>query len=346
MIPSVFDTLSMVKKAPIIGAFAILFMGCDMDNSPSEIHSDESVTSPLLVLDQAILEQPNSPAVYHDRAIWKMAQSDPQGAFDDWDLALRADSSYALAWEQQADMLFQMQKFEDCLEKLDGCLLHAPESTTCLLKRAEFSIHLQQFESAFQYLNDALRLDDQLHEAYWMKGKIYATTGADDKALSSYQTAIEVNPNFYEGFITLGIFLAERSDSMAEEYYRSAMEMKPSAVEPIYNLAMFYQNEGRLQESLDLYRVILTLDPDNATASFNQGYIHLEYLTAYDSAVHWFSLAIERLPYYHQAFFNRGLAFESLGMTSEAVEDYTQALRIKPDYTAAARAKERAILTQ
>jgi tetratricopeptide (TPR) repeat protein len=72
---------------------------------------------------------------------------------------------------------------------------------------------LQQFEQAFQYLNDALRLDDQLHEAYWMKGKIYATTGADEKALSSYQTAIEVNPDFYEGFITLGIFLAERSDA-------------------------------------------------------------------------------------------------------------------------------------
>ncbi len=41
----------------------------------------------------------------------------------------------------------------------------------CLLKRAEFAIHLQQFEQAFQYLNDALRLNDQLHEAYWMKGK-------------------------------------------------------------------------------------------------------------------------------------------------------------------------------
>jgi tetratricopeptide (TPR) repeat protein len=346
MISSVLDNLSMIPKAPSIGAFAILFVGCDLGDSSSKIHSDESVSSPLQVLDQAILEQPNSPAVYHDRAIWKMAQSDPQGAFDDWSLALRADSSYALAWEQQADMLFQMQKFEDCLAKLDGCLQHAPESTRCMLKRAEFSIHLQQFELAFQYLNDALRLDDQLHEAYWMKGKIYATTGADEKALSSYQTAIEVNPNFYEGFITLGIFLAERSDAMAEEYYRSAMELKPSAVEPVYNLAMFYQNTSRLEESLDLYRNILILDPDNATASFNQGYIHLEYLTEYDSAVHWFSEAIQRLPYYHQAFFNRGLAFESLGRNSEAIEDYTQALRIKPDFTAAARAKERAISSQ
>jgi|AOAMet1_18_M0_10_1038524.scaffolds.fasta_scaffold09212_2 tetratricopeptide (TPR) repeat protein len=346
MTPIAFENFRFKSKAPIIGAFAILLVGCTTSDSASKNESSEPANDPLQILDNAIVEQPNDPSVYHDRAVWKLAQSDPQGAFDDWDLALRADSGFALAWEEQADMLFQMQKFEDCLSKLDGCLQHAPESTPCMLKRAEFSIHLQQFEQAFQYLNDALRLNDQLHDAYWMKGKIYALTGADDKALSSYQTAIEVNPEFYEGFITLGIFLAERSNAMAEEYYRSAMELRPSAVEPVYNLAMFYQNAGRLAESLDLYRDILLLDPENATASFNQGYIHLEYLAEYDSAVHWFSEAIQRLPYYHQAFFNRGLAFESLGMSSAAIEDYTQALKIKPDYTSAALAKERAMKGQ
>ena len=330
------------SKAPLIGAFVLLFVSCGTPETERNNASPDR-KNPLQVLDEAILERPNDPQVYHERATWKMAELDPQGAFDDWELALRADSSFALAWENQADMLFQMQKFEDCLSKLDGCLKHSPESTPCLLKRAEFAIHLQQFEQAFQFLNDALRLNDQLHEAYWMKGKIYATTGAEEKALSSYQTAIEVNPNFYEGFITLGIFLAERSDAMAEEYYRSAMELKPAAVEPVYNLAVHYQNENRLEEALTLYRKILALDPENATASFNQGYIHLEYLTNYDSAVHWFSEAIVRLPYYHQAFFNRGLAYESLGMNSAAIEDYSQALRIKPDYTVAARAKERAI---
>ena len=193
------------SKAPLIGAFVLLFVSCGTPETERNNASPDR-KNPLQVLDEAILERPNDPQVYHERATWKMAELDPQGAFDDWELALRADSSFALAWENQADMLFQMQKFEDCLSKLDGCLKHSPESTPCLLKRAEFAIHLQQFEQAFQFLNDALRLNDQLHEAYWMKGKIYATTGAEEKALSSYQTAIEVNPNFYEGFIT-GHFL-------------------------------------------------------------------------------------------------------------------------------------------
>ena len=49
------------------------------------------------------------------------------------------------------------------------------------------------------------------------------------------------------------------------------------------------------------------------------------------------------MPYYHQAFFNRGLSYESLGETVQAELDYREALRIKPDYTAAALALERVL---
>ncbi len=117
------------SKAPLIGAFVLLFVSCVTPDTASDSTLPDQ-KNPLQVLDEAILERPNDPQVYHERATWKMAELDPQGAFDDWELALRADSSFALAWENQADMLFQMQKFEDCLAKLDGCLKHSPESTT------------------------------------------------------------------------------------------------------------------------------------------------------------------------------------------------------------------------
>ena len=132
-------------------------------------------------------------------------------------------------------------------------------------------------------------------------------------------------------------------DPVAEEFYRSAIELRPQSVEAHYNLAMHMQGSGRLNDALDTYRQILAIDSTNATASFNQGFIYLEYLANYDSAAYWFTEAIERLPYYHQAFFNRGLARESLGDRSGAISDYSEALRIKPDYTVAALAKDRAL---
>ena len=330
----------------IAGMFcAGLFSGCSEPDPTSNVSAEPSanLADMLADMDAQIIQNPNDPEGYHQRALWKVNQSDPQGAYEDWGLALKADSSFAPGWENRADMLYRMQNFDACMEELDNCIAYADGSTMCLLKRAEFNIHLNQFERAFDDLNEALRINDQLHEAYWMKGKIYASTGATDKAISSYQTALEVNPGFFDGFISLGLYLAELGNPLAEEFYKSAIELRPQSVEARYNLAIYLQGESRNEQALELYREILSIDSTNATASFNQGYIHLEYYSAYDSAEYWFTKAIQHLPYYHQAFLNRGLARESQGNITGALADYGEALRIKPDYTVAALAKERAL---
>jgi tetratricopeptide (TPR) repeat protein len=66
-------------------------------------------------------------------------------------------------------------------------------------------------------------------------------------------------------------------------------------------------------------------------------------LSGYSEAEYWFSQAIKALPYYHQAFYNRGLARESLDNKTKALEDYEEALKLKPDYTSAALAKSRVL---
>jgi tetratricopeptide (TPR) repeat protein len=324
---------------------SLLLFGCNESQPNLGLGIQKGLTE-LDSIEAVIRTNPKDPNAYSARATFKLKSGDSSGALEDWELALRADSNYSQAWEMQAEVLYQLRQFEPCMEKLDGCLQRFPDNISCLLRKAEFAIHLNQFEEAFELLNRALREDDQLHEAYWMKGRIYETTESFEKARSSYQTSVEVNPNFFDGFIALGIFLANQQDPLAEEYYKSAIELRPNAVEPRYNLAVFLQDSGRHREALDLYQKILQLDVNNATASFNQGFIHLEHLQSYDSAAYWFTEAIERLPYYHQAFYNRGLSFESMGQVQNALRDYNEALRLKPDYTAAALAKERSLKSQ
>lgn len=328
-----------------ISAALVVFLSFSLVQCNDSIEQAESSNQPTQLdsLNARIIDSPNDPQAYHDRALYYSNYGQPQRAFEDWGLALKADSTFAPAWEQRVDMLYRMQNFDGCMDELNSCIRLAPQSTECRLLRAEFYVHLNQFERAFEDLNSALRIDNQLHEAYWMKGKIYASQNDQDKAISSYQTAIEVNPEFFDGYISLGIYLAGQQNPLAEEFYRSAIELRPSSIEAKYNLAIFYQNSEQYRDALGLYREILAIDSTNATASFNQGFIHLEYYAQYDSAVFWFSEAIEHLPYYHQAFFNRGLALESMGETEAALSDYSEALRLKPDYTSAALAKERAL---
>ena len=342
----------MTQYMPIVlAAFSITLLGScdDLASDSGDSESEHAVvhggTPPSRIdsINQTILTNPNAPNPYVERARMQWIEGHSDAALRDYDLAIKADSMYAPAWEGKSELLFQMRAFDPAKNHLDECVLRFPSSISCRLRRAEIAAHLNQYDQAFELLSQALRLDDQLHEAYYMKGQIYEQTGADEKALSSYKTAIEVGPDFYDGYVALGINHARKGDPLPKEYYLSAIELEPRAVEARYNFAMFLQEQGDFDDAFTMYREILNLDGNNATACFNQGYIHLEYLTQYDSAAHWFSEAIDRLPHYHQAFFNRGLAHESLGQEELALADYNEALRLYPSYTAAALAKNRVL---
>ena len=104
-----------------------------------------------------------------------------------------------------------------------------------------------------------------------------------------------------------------------------------------------YQENQHYEEALDLYTEIMEIDTGNASAAFNSGFIYLEYLQDYSQAEVWFTEAIERLPYYFQAFHNRGICRESMGDLNGALEDYNETLRLKPTYEPAAKMKSRVL---
>ena len=339
-------------------SISLVLFGCGAESNDSAPHlnkSDESKTEyadSIAYFENAIFNDATSPQPYWNRAAWHLRNARIKEGLHDLDLALDADSTYGPAWSAKADALYLMRQFDPCINHLEVCLEYAPNHIPCKLRRAEMYIHLKNYEEAFTLINDALKLNDQLPEAYWMKGIIYKENGELENALSSFQTSVEVNPSFFDGYIALGIAYASTSNPLAVDYYNSAISLNPNSVEAKYNLAMYYQElfseepaerKVALEKALALYEVIIELDSLNASAAFNQGYIYLEYLGAYTEAEYWFTEAIDKLPYYHQAFFNRGLARESLGNITEALNDYNATLEIKPDYTPAALAKSRVL---
>ncbi len=327
-------------------AFSCFLLSC---SNETEALVEETRSNNVSTVDstdfyeQSIISNPTSPDSYLARAGWHLRNGRITEGLADLDMALEADSTYGPAWSAKSDALYLLKEFDACIKHLDVCLEYSSDHTPCKLRRAELYVHLNQYELAFKQLNDALKIDDQLHEAYWMKGQIYSELGEVENALSSYQTAVEVNPGFFDGYIKLGIANAALGNAIAEEYYLAAISIKPKSVEAKYNLAMFLQGKSEYQKALDLYQEILELDSTNASAAFNSGYIYLEYQQDYVNGEIWFTEAIKRLPYYHHAFFNRGLCRESMDNLDGALEDYNEALRLEPTFEGAARAKGRVL---
>jgi TolB-like protein len=60
------------------------------------------------------------------------------------------------------------------------------------------------FDSVFYWVNQALHYDDQLDEAYLIRGKYYYETGERGKAEEDFQRAISLNPNQWEAYFAIG----------------------------------------------------------------------------------------------------------------------------------------------
>jgi len=85
-----------------------------------------------------------------------------------------------------------------------------PENTDGLLKLGELYFFVKQYENAFAKINQALKINENLAKAYYLKGNIYKEIGDTAKAISSLETAIEQDNKNYGAFLDLGLIYAAK----------------------------------------------------------------------------------------------------------------------------------------
>jgi len=321
---------------------------CETTLSEAEQDSVAQLDSVLRALNKRIMENPNDYSAYLDRArYWGDREFYPY-AFSDILRAIGVDSTQASIYELRGDLYFKQQKVKEAYDDYTMCLRRDSLYVKGLLKKTGIDIVLGNYDLARRQLNSALRVNEYEPEAYYLRGRLYKTMGDTNLAASSYKTAIEVDPDYYDAYLEVGLLYAAKKNDLAKEYYSSAIGIRPKSIQGWYNKAMFLQETGfkkkeRYNEAFNCYDSILAIDPKFVAAHFNKGYVFLEYLQQYDSAAKHFTNAVQIYPEYYQAYYNRGLCNESMNKRREAEADYRQALALKPDYTDAAIALGRLV---
>ena len=73
---------------------------------------------------------------------------------------------------------------------------------------AELYYIVKQYQLAIDYINKALKLDENMARAYHLKGTVYAESGDTAKAISSLVTATEQDNKYFEAFYDIGVLYA------------------------------------------------------------------------------------------------------------------------------------------
>lgn len=343
-----------LMKYALVLAVLCLVAACDdppkttAEMPPSEIEDSLASIPEVQKLTERILQEPGNADLYLERAQVLRSRALFGAAMQDANRALRLDTLNDKALNLKALIHLDQADFDAAYALYDKCIEANDQNTECLLGKAEIELLLAQFPNAIELINTSLRVDEYQPRAYWLKGRFHKETGDTALARSSYLTATELDPGFTDAWIQLGLLWTEERPEFAAAHYKSALEADPLSTDALYNLGLLTQNEAngneeKLREAMGYYQQLAETDPMDSRAHFNQGFIQLEYFQHYDSAAVFFTEAIARFALYHQAYYNRGLCRESLGDSEGALQDYEQALIIKPEFTPAARAKGRVL---
>ena len=305
---------------------AILIASCNGDE-------DKNAKTEIETLNQSILDDPNNSETYFNRAKYFLEiENDAVSSMNDVLRALSVDPSNPEILLFQGKLQIQSNELAAAKESFLKVLENDANNIEARLELAKYYSSLTNYQRGIDYVNEALEIDEQVAESYFVKGLIYRKAGNDSLAISSLQTAVELDPNHLNGFIFLGMIHGEKNDPITKSYYNSALEIEPQNAQALYNLAYFEQESGEYDKAHAHYDELLTIDSTNVFAWYNKGYIDLLYANEFERAVTHFSEALKFEPRYFQAYYNRGLAYEQLKEYEEARLDFQAALTLESNY--------------
>lgn len=261
---------------------------------------------------------------------------DLSSAEADLERAYAIDSTSLPVLIAHSDYYLRRGELNPSLAYLKQARYFHPEAASVYLKMGELYLIGKNNRKSLQQADLAIKYDMYNAQAYFLKGFNFLELGDTLKAISSFQTTVEQDPEHFEAYMQLGLLNSIKKDSLAIDYFENALEVKPHDKEAMYGIAMFQQENEMYNEALKTYHEILKHHPNFREAHYNLGYVHMYYLQLYRQASLHFSDAIEVDPNYYQAYYNRGYCFELLGDINNAIKDYQKSLSIQPDYDLAA----------
>ena len=208
-----------------------------------------------------------------------------------------------------------------------------PKNVKGLVGLASTFAYFADFQTALQYVDEALRINPKYRDAYIMKGTIFLMQDKRNLAISSYETAIQQDPNFELAYLRLGqLYTEDEKFDVAIEKFRSAVALNPKLSDAIYGVAYCEQMLNRFDEAIKVYRKLMQVDSKYHLGWFNIGYIkQFNTDNQIDSAIVYYQMATDIQPEFVKGWHNIGLCYEEKNDRTRALQAYANALKYNPD---------------
>jgi len=250
-----------------------------------------------------------------------------------WNLkkALRINPEYAGAHINLGKAYEKIEKLDMALESWQEALRISPEEASPHYKtlpalprkiKKEYPPKNGEKEEKNEHIKKALEL--------FAEGRKYFEEGNLEKAIESWQKAVELNPEFSEGHLNLGTAFKERErPEDALYHYNKAIELNPNDFLAYYNLGLVYYQEEKFGAASEKYRKALEINPSDKDCRYNLA-MALFYEKKYREAEKELSEVLKTDGSYGPAYYSLGLVYDEMERLNSAVTNYQKAIRLMP----------------
>lgn len=325
----------------LIGFICTVFISCKNSLEDNELQKlnlkadslSIKLNSPQLKdVNAQLLKEPNNASLYNKRARVYLGLKQFPEAVGDALRAIKLDSTQALHYNTLVDVYFAQNKTRQAKDLLEIMEKKFPENTEALLKLGELFYLVKQYQKGIEYVNKALKINENLAKAYYLKGSIYRESGDTARAISSLQTAVEQDSKFEDAFYDLGIIFAARKNPLALEYYDNILRINSANENARYARARLLQDLNKTEDAIAGYESILAKNKNCENCLYNLGAIYLEIKKDNKKALEYFTKAVEANPNYLEAYFARGYTYSTLKDKTSAEADYKMCLKLQANY--------------
>ena len=188
----------------------------------------------------------------------------------------------------------------------------------------------EYFEKAERACHRGLTLDTKAVGVHTALGSLYRMSGQPAKAAGEFEKAISLNVRSIDAFIGLADTYKEQNNfEQAELTYQRAIEIQPGYWRAHLKMGNFLYYAGRVRESIDYFKQVVNLAPDNASGYLNLGSSYFMVADFSSAAKAWErSIELDPIPV---AYTNVGSSYFFLGEFDKAAEMYRKASELAPD---------------
>ena len=290
------------------------------------------------LVDQLTLQlekNPNDVGLLYQRATALYDKDEYVASINDLEKAMSIDSLRPEIYHLLADNYLDYYRSREALDMMEKVVRLFPERIPSLLKLSEMQMILNQNENSIFTINEILRLSPQHKEAFFMLGMNFRAMGDIDRAINSFQTAVENDPEMVDAWLILGELHEKKGSKDAVRYYDNALNVAPDKPEVLHSKAFYLQNNGDIPGALEIYRQINIINPNYTDAYLNAGLIYME-MDSLDKAFEQMNLLAGVEPQNPFAYYYRGLIHNAYGNYEAAEVDLQNSLNISPDFRVAA----------